>query len=86
MVLGRIQDGHIELSQPLPQSWEGQTVKVEPCTPDDPLPGLSERIAALHALGPMEYAAGEREQILRALQEMDALSRQQMRRLADELL
>jgi hypothetical protein len=85
MIFGRIQHGQVELSTPLPDSWEGQIVKVEPCTPDDQLPDLDQQLAALHALGPMEYEPGEREQIQQELQALDDLSREQMRRLADQL-
>ena len=85
MIFGQIQNGQVELTTPLPESWEGQTVKVEPCTPDDPLPELAQRLAALHGLGPMEYEPGEREQIEQDLQASDLLSREQMRRLADQM-
>jgi hypothetical protein len=82
MVLGRVHQGRIELTSSLPESWEGQMVKVAPCTPDDPLPDLDVRLAALHALGPMEYEPGERAEIEQALNSMDELSREQMQRLA----
>jgi hypothetical protein len=36
-------------------------VKIVPMTPDDPQPDLEERLAALQALGPMEFEPGERE-------------------------
>ncbi|HEX5102324.1 MAG TPA: hypothetical protein VFV87_00835 [Pirellulaceae bacterium] len=78
MIVGRIEDGQIRLIAPLPEAWEGQTVKVEPCTPDDVLPGLEQRLAALHALGPMEYEGDERLEIERSLKAMDDLSRIQM--------
>ena len=83
MVMGRVQGGRIELDVLLPESWEGQFVKIAPCTPDDPVPDLEARIAALHALGPMEYDPGEKEAIEEVLESMDELGREQMRRLAD---
>jgi hypothetical protein len=36
-------------------------MKILPLTPDDPLPDLEERLAALRALGPMEFEPGEWE-------------------------
>jgi hypothetical protein len=36
-------------------------VKILPLTPDDPMPDLEERLAALRALGPMEFDPGEWE-------------------------
>ncbi len=75
MVLGRVHQGRIELTSSVPESWEGQMVKVAPSTPDDPLPDLEARLAALHALGPMEYEPGEREEIEQALKSMNELSR-----------
>jgi hypothetical protein len=50
-------------------------------TPDDPLPDLEERLAALHALGPMEFEPGEREQIALALQDLDAVSKAALQRI-----
>jgi hypothetical protein len=85
MVFGRIQHGQIELSTPIPASWEGQTVQVEPCAVEEALPDLAQRLAALHALGPVEYDPGEREQIEQRLQAANELSREHMRRLADDL-
>jgi len=87
MVLGRVHHGKIELTTSLPAAWEGQMVSVAPVsdaseTPDDPLPDLEARLAALHALGPMEYEAGEREEIDQALKVMDELGRKQMRQAA----
>jgi hypothetical protein len=43
--------------------------------PDDPIPNLEERLAALHALGPMEFEPGEQALIATALEELDRLSR-----------
>ena len=50
-------------------------------TPDDPLPDLEERLAALHALGPMEFDPGERERIEAALAELDHISNADMERV-----
>lgn len=40
MVFGRIHQGQIELTAALPEAWEGQVVRIEPCIPDDSLPDL----------------------------------------------
>ena len=85
MIVGRVEHGQIRLVTALPEDWEGQSVKIEPCTPDDDLPDLEQRLADLHALGPMEYEPGEREEIEKALAAMNELSRDQMQRLADGL-
>jgi hypothetical protein len=50
-------------------------VKIVPMTPDDPIPNLQERLAALEALGPVEYEPEEREAIERILAEQDRISR-----------
>lgn len=84
MVVGRVEHGHIQLASALPAEWEGQAVKIEPCTPDDPLPDLAARLEALHAMGPMEYDPGEKAAIEKALATMNDLSRTQMQNLADE--
>jgi hypothetical protein len=57
-------------------------VKILPLTPDDPFPDLDERLAALDALGAMEFEPGEREAIDQAVGEMDRLSRAAMEKLA----
>jgi len=82
MVQARIHHGRIEVQDPIPEEWEGQLVKVLPLTPDDPLPDLEERLAALAALGPMEFEPGEREVVDLTLGEMDRLSREAMHKLA----
>ena len=86
MIVGRVEHGQIQLAAALPAEWEGHTVKIEPCTPDDALPDLEGRLAALHALGPMEFEQGEREKNEQAIAAMNALSRGQMQHLADRLL
>ena len=60
MIWARVRKGRIETQEPIRKEWEGQSVKVVPGTPDDPLPDLEERLAALAALGPMEFEPGER--------------------------
>jgi hypothetical protein len=57
----------------------------EAYSPDQSMPDIQQRLAALHALGPMEYEPGERERIEQALASLDELSREQMQRLADLL-
>ena len=74
MIQARIQDGRVELGEPIPAEWEGQTVKISPMTPDDPIPDLEERLAELHALGPMEFDPGEQEAIFAELRELDRIS------------
>jgi hypothetical protein len=82
MIQARIHQGRIEAQEPIPQEWEGQLVKILPLTPDDPLPDLDEGLAALEALGPMEFEPGEREAIGQTRAEMDRLGRAAMQKLA----
>jgi hypothetical protein len=82
MVQARIHQGRVEVQDPIPEEWEGQFVKILPMTPDDPLPDLEEWLAALHALGPMEYEPGERELIGKALAELGQISKAAMERSA----
>ena len=70
---------------PIPDEWERQTVKIVPMTPDDPIPDLEERLAAFHALGPVEYDEGERGAFDLLLAEQDLLSRAAMQAIADKL-
>jgi hypothetical protein len=60
-------------------------VKIEPCTPDDAIADVEQRLAALHALGPMEYEPGERETNDQAIAAMNELSRVRMQQLSDRL-
>ena len=82
MIQARIQQGRVEVQEPIPAEWEGQLVKILPMTPDDPLPDLAERLAALHAMGPMEFDPGEREQMAGALEELDRISKAAMQAVA----
>jgi hypothetical protein len=82
MIQARIEHGRIEPVDPIPVEWEGQRVKILPLTPDDPMADLEGRLAALAALGPMEFDPDEREAGQQALAEMDRLSRQAMQQLA----
>jgi len=75
MIQARVHQGRVEVQEAIPQDWEGQFVKIVPMTPDDPQPDLEKRLAALHALGPMEWEPGEQELIARSLAELDRLSR-----------
>jgi hypothetical protein len=81
MLQARIHQGRVELQDPIPKEWEGQLVKILPLTPEDPLPDLEERLAALRALGPMEFEPGERELVGQVLGEMDRLSRDAMQKI-----
>jgi len=74
MIQAQVHEGRIEVQEPIPASWEGQTVKIVPLTPDDPLPDLEERLAALHRLGPAEFEPGERERIQTELEELNRVS------------
>jgi hypothetical protein len=78
MIEARIHQGRVEVQDPIPEEWEGQLVKIVPMTPDDPLPALEDRLAALHALGPMEFEPAERELIAAALAELDRISKEAM--------
>lgn len=81
MIQARIEHGRIEPVEPIPDSWEGQWVGVEPLTPDAALPDIEQRLAALHALGAMEFEAGEQDRIGRELAELDRLSREAMQQI-----
>lgn len=83
MIIGRVADGQIRLSSVLPEEWEGQAVRIEPCAATDVAPDLAQRLTALHALGPMEHEPGERQQIEQALAAMNELSRNQIQQIAD---
>ena len=61
MIRARVHQGRVAIQDPIPEEWEGQSVKILPMTPDDPQPDLEERLAALQALGPMEFEPSERE-------------------------
>ena len=78
MIQARIRNGRVEVDSPIPEEWEGQTVKIVPLTPDDPLPDLEARLAALAALGPMEFTPDERQTTAHALDEMDQIGRDAM--------
>jgi hypothetical protein len=78
MIQARIHQGRLEIQDPIPAEWEGQLVKILPMTPDDPLPPLEEWLAALHALGPMEFDSSERERIAVDLGELDRISKEAM--------
>jgi hypothetical protein len=55
MIRAAVRQGRLEIQDPIPEEWEGQSVKIVPLTPDDPQPDLEERLAALQALGPVEF-------------------------------
>jgi hypothetical protein len=69
-----IHNGQVEVQVPIPESWEGQTVKIVPLTPDDPLPDLDRRLEELHAMGPMEFDEDERRIVERELEELNRQS------------
>ena len=83
VIRARICQGCVEAQDPIPEEWEGQSVKILPMTPDDPQPDLEERLAALEALGPTEFEPGERELATRLLAEQDQVSRTAMRKIPD---
>jgi hypothetical protein len=72
----------VRVDEAIPAEWEGQRVKITPLSPDDPIPDLEERLAALHALGPMEFEPSEREAIAAGMAELDALSKAKIDALA----
>jgi len=74
MIQALVHKGRIEVQEAIPKEWEGLLVKIMPLTPEDPLPDLEQRLAALHALGPMEYESGEQEQIENSLRELNRVS------------
>jgi hypothetical protein len=82
MLRARIHHGRVEVQDPIPKDWEGQPVKILPLTPEDPLPDLEDRLAALAALGAMEFEPGERELVGQVLGQMDRLSRDAMQKIA----
>lgn len=82
MIQARVQNGRIEFPEPLPREWEGIVVNIAPATPDDEYPDIEASLAELRAMGPMEYEPGEKEEIEKALREMDELGRAQMARIA----
>jgi hypothetical protein len=84
MLHARIHQGRVEVQDPIPPEWEGQLVKIVPLTPDDLLPDLEACLAALHALGPMEFEPGERERIAGNLAELDRLSKATLQALAGD--
>ena len=57
----QIRQGRVEVQDAIPASWEGQTVNIVPLTPDDHLPYVEERLAALHRLGPAEFEPAAEE-------------------------
>jgi hypothetical protein len=78
MIRARVNQGRVEIQDPIPEEWEGQLVKILPLTPDDPQPDLEERLAALQSLGPMEFEPGEQDLAARLLAEQDRVSREAM--------
>jgi len=82
MIHARIHQGRVEVQDPIPVEWEGQMVKILPTTPDDPMPGMEEWLAELHAMGPMEFDPGERELMVRTWAELDAISKAAMQNIA----
>jgi hypothetical protein len=82
MIQARIRHGKVELDAPLPAEWEGRTVKILPLTPDDPMPDLEERLAALRSLGPVELDVTEKAAIANDLAGLDRISREAMQSLA----
>jgi hypothetical protein len=88
MIHARVQRVRLKLLGPIPKSWEGREVTIRPATedeltPDDPIPDLEEKLAALHALGPMQWEPGERERIEQEIREMDRISREKLLRLPE---
>jgi hypothetical protein len=74
VIQAQIREGRVEVQDPIPASWEEQTVNIVPLTPEDPLPDLEARLAALHRMGPVEFEPGEREQMTAELEELTRVS------------
>lgn len=51
MIRVRIRQGQVELLDPIPEDWEGQTLQIVELTPDEPMPDIEEALAALKASG-----------------------------------
>ena len=83
MIQAQILQGRVEVQDPIPASWEGQTVNIVPLTPEDPLPDLESRLAALHRMGPVECEPGERDQMAARLEELDRVSAAAMAGIKD---
>jgi hypothetical protein len=84
MVQARVRNGRVEVEEPLPADWEGQLVNITALTPDDPIADLDSKLAALHALGPMEYEPGEREMIEAELADINEVSKQEIAKLVGQ--
>jgi hypothetical protein len=78
MILARVHNGSLEPQEPLPAEWEGQSVKIVPLTPYDPMPDWQDALARLEALGPVELDADERATMEMLLAEQDRLGREEM--------
>jgi hypothetical protein len=78
-----IHNGQVAIQEPIPDTWEGQVVKLVPLTPDDPMPDLERRLAELHGPGPMELDPEERERIAAELCELNKISVAAMNRLTE---
>jgi len=83
MIRARVREGRVVTQDPIPEEWEGQSVKIVPMTPDNPLPDLEERLVALAALGPTEFDPGEREGAARLLADQDRASRADMQAIEE---
>jgi hypothetical protein len=83
MIQALIHEGRVEVQDPIPASWEGQTVQIVPLTPDAPVPDLEERLGALHRMGPAEFEPSEREQIRTQLDELERVSSVTMAAIGD---
>jgi hypothetical protein len=83
MIRARVKQGRIEAEDPIPAEWEGRTVQILALAPDDdPEVEVEKRLAALHALGPMEYEPGERDAIAKALEMLNDSGKSAMQAIA----
>lgn len=76
MIRAIYRNGKIEPINGIPAEWEdGEELTVEQAErflgPDDPIPDLEERLAELHALGPMEFEPGEKQAMEQLWKEID---------------
>ena len=88
MIRAVYRNGKIEPLGGVPAEWEeNEELTIEMAErflgPDEPVSDIEQRLADLHALGPMEFEPGEREEMERIWKEMDELGLQETKRMLD---
>jgi hypothetical protein len=80
MIWGVYRNGLIHPIDPVPPDWtEGQRVSIEPEPSDDPA-AIEQWIADMQKVGPILDEPGEWERFQAALDEADAIAKEQVRR------